>query len=347
MASLLTYDQVKYLVNMQDAVDSVEKTFEGFGKGTVLNPTKVTLDLGESGGWPPYEGFFNAMPAYIGYQDNAGIKWVGGLLGHRKEAKLPFICGMILLADPKLGIFRAVMDGKYITNLRTGAQTAISLKYLFKDKKSIRIGLFGAGQQGHTQTEAISKVFDIEELRVYDVYRPAAEKFAEDMKDAVKGKIIICDTVEEATDADALITVTQAHEPFLTAEMIKPGTVVFPMGSYKEVTDELILSCDEIIVDHMGQALHRGALKHLNEEGKIMPENISATIGELVNGEKEVKDLANKKILCLPIGMGCLDVALAYVAYERAKEQHIGFDFDFSGESYTTDMPEKMIQPLD
>ena len=64
-------------------------------------------------------------------------------------------------------------------------------------------------------------------------------------------------------------------------------------------------------------------------------------------GEKEVKDLANKKILCLPIGMGCLDVALAYVAYERAKEQHIGFDFDFSGESYTTDMPEKMIQPLD
>ena len=85
MAKLLTYDQVTHLVDMQDAVDSVEKTFEGFGKGTVLNPTKVTLDLGESGGWPPYEGFFNAMPAYIGYQDNAGIKWVGGLLGHRKQ----------------------------------------------------------------------------------------------------------------------------------------------------------------------------------------------------------------------------------------------------------------------
>ena len=267
MARLLTYDQVTHLVDMQDAVDSVEKTFAGFGKGTVLNPTKVTLDLGESGGWPPYEGFFNAMPAYIGYQDNAGIKWVGGLLGHRKAAGLPFICGMILLADPKLGVFRAVMDGKYITNLRTGPQTAVSLKYLFKGRKSIRIGLYGAGMQGHTQTEAISKVFDIEELRVYDIYRPAAEKFAEDMKDVVKGKIIVCDTVEAAADADALITVTQAHEPFLTAEMLKPGTVVFPMGSYKEVTDELILSCDDIVVDHMGQALHRGALKKLADEG--------------------------------------------------------------------------------
>lgn len=343
MAKLLTYDQITNLVNMQDAVNSVEKTFEGFGKGEVLNPTKVTLDLGESGGWPPYDGFFNAMPAYIGYQDNAGIKWVGGLLGHRKKAGLPFICGMIMLADPKLGVFRAVMDGKYITNIRTGAQTAISLKYLFKDRKSIRIGLYGAGVQGHTQTEAISKVFDIEELRVYDVYRPSAEKFAEDMKDVVKGKIIICDTVEEATNADALITVTQAHEPFLTAEMIKPGTVVFPMGSYKEVTDDLILSCDEIVVDHVGQALHRGALKELVKQGKLSEKDVSVTIGELVNGTKEVVDIASKKILCIPIGMGALDVALAYVAYERAKERHIGFDFDFSGESYAADMPEKLL----
>lgn len=343
MAKLLTYDQVKYLVDMQDAVNSVEKTFAGFGRGDVLNPTKVTLDLGESGGWPPYEGFFNAMPAYIGYQDNAGIKWVGGLLGHRKKAGLPFICGMIMLADPKLGIFRAVMDGKYITNIRTGAQTAISLKYLFKNKKSIRIGLYGAGVQGHTQTEAISKVFDIEELRVYDVYRPSAEKFAEDMKNVVKGKIIICDTVEEATHADALITVTQAHEPFLTADMIKPGTVVFPMGSYKEVTDDLILSCDEIVVDHKGQAVHRGALKELVEQGKIKEDSISKTIGELVNDTQEVQDIANKKVLCIPIGMGCMDVALAYVAYERAIERHIGFDFDFSGESYIADMPEKML----
>lgn len=343
MAKLLTYDQITNLVNMQDAVNSVEKTFEGYGKGEVLNPTKVTLDLGESGGWPPYDGFFNAMPAYIGYQDNAGIKWVGGLLGHRKKAGLPFICGMIMLADPKLGVFRAVMDGKYITNIRTGAQTAISLKYLFKDRKSIRIGLYGAGVQGHTQTEAISKVFDIEELRVYDVYRPSAEKFAEDMKDVVKGKIIICDTVEEATNADALITVTQAHEPFLTAEMIKPGTVVFPMGSYKEVTDDLILSCDEIVVDHVGQALHRGALKELVKQGKLTEEDVSVTIGELVNGTKEVVDIASKKILCIPIGMGALDVALAYVAYERAKERHIGFDFDFSGESYAADMPEKLL----
>lgn len=343
VARILTYDQVTHLVSMQDAVKSVEKTFEGFGNGTVLNPAKVTLDLGESGGWPPYEGFFNAMPAYIGYQDNAGIKWVGGLLGDRKKAGLPFICGMILLVDPKLGVFRAVMDGKHITNLRTGAQTAVALKYLFKGRKGISIGLFGAGVQGHTQTEAISKVFDIEELHVYDIYKPASEKFAKDMKEIVKGKIVVCDKPEDAANADALITVTQAHEPFLTADMHKPGTVVFPMGSYKEVTDELILACDDIVVDHMGQALHRGSLHALAEAGKITPESVTATIGELVNGKEEITDIAKKKVLCLPIGMGCLDVALAYVVYKRSEERHIGFEFDFSGESFAADMPEKLV----
>jgi len=311
--------------------------------GTVINPTKVTLDLGEKAEWPPYEGFFNAMPAYIGYQDNAGIKWVGGLSGYRKKAGLPFICGMIMLADPRLGVFRAVMDGKYITNIRTGAQTAVSLKYLFKGQKSIRIGLFGAGVQGHTQTEAISKVLDIEELRVYDVYRPAAEKFAEDMKEFVKGKIIICDSPNDATDADAVITITPSHDTFVFKDMIKPGTVVFPMGSYHEVDDELILSCDDIVVDHIGQALHRGALLELVKQGKITEENITCTIGELVNGSREIKDIKNKRVLCVPIGTGAMDVALAYIAYERAKERHIGFEFDFSGESYASEMPEVQL----
>lgn len=343
MAKLLSYDQIRYLVNMQDAVDTTELTFAGYGRGDVLNPTKVTLDLGESGGWPPYEGFFNAMPAYIGFQDNAGIKWVGGIGGHRRDAGLPFICGMILLADPQLGIFRAVLDGKYITNLRTGAQTAIALKYLRKGQKTIRVGLCGAGAQGHTQTEAISKVFDIEELRVYDINRAAAERLKNNMKDIVKGDIVICDSPAEAAKADALITVTYAHEAFVTADMIQPGTIVLPLGSYKEVTDELILSCDDIVVDHVGQALHRGALSALAAQGKLSEASLSATIGDLVNGNKEIKDVDKKKILCIPIGMGALDVALAYVAYERAKERHIGVEFDFSGESYKADMPEVQL----
>lgn len=333
MTKVFTIDEVESVINMKDVVESVDRTFKGLGEGTVINPTKVTLDLGENAPYPPYEGFFNAMPAYIGYQDVAGIKWVGGILGERKKAGLPFISGMILLANPRLGTFKAVMDGAYITNLRTGAQTAVALKHIFKNRKSLNIGLYGAGMQGHTQTEAIAEVFDIGKLYVYDVYKPSAEKFKADMAGTVKGEIILCDDPKTPTeDVDAVITVTQAKDGFLKAEWIKPGTVVLPMGSYKETEDEVILQSDAIVVDHVGQALHRGALKTLADEGKLTPDSITTTIGDLALGSYDLGDVSDKRILCLPIGTGAMDVAIAQIAYERMTAKGMGVDFNITGE---------------
>ena len=118
---LLSQQDIISLITMKDVIESVDKTFQGLGDGTVLNPTKVLLNLGETAPWPPYEGYMNAMPAYVGWCDTAGLKWAGGFLGERKKAGLPYITSMILLLDPHLGEFRAVMDGAFITNMRTGA----------------------------------------------------------------------------------------------------------------------------------------------------------------------------------------------------------------------------------
>lgn len=332
MTKVFNIDEVKSLITMKDVVESVDRTFRGLAEGTVINPTKVTLDLGESASYPPYDGFFNAMPAYIGYQDYAGIKWVGGILGERKKAGLPFICGMILLADPHLGKFLAVMDGAYITNLRTGAQTAVSLKHIFKDRKNIKLGLYGCGMQGHTQTLAISEVFDIEEMRVYDAYPPAAEKFKVDMKDVVKGDIIICKDARDACQGDAVITVTQAKDGFLKPDWVKPGTVLFPMGSYHEVDDEVILQADNIVVDHVGQALHRGALHALVEQGRMSEKDITTTIGELALGTADLGDVSDRRIVCIPIGTGAMDVAVAGIVYERGIARGMGVDFNITGE---------------
>lgn len=332
MTKVFSIDEVKSLINMDDVIASVDRTFKGLADGTVINPTKVTLDLGESAPYPPYDGFFNAMPAYIGYEDYAGIKWVGGILGERKKAGLPFICGMILLANPRLGKFLAVMDGAYITNLRTGAQTAVTLRHIFKGRKSIKIGLYGCGMQGHTQTLAISRVFDIEELRIYDSYAPAAERFKEDMKDVVKGDIMICNDAKDACRGDAVITVTQARDGFIKEDWVQPGTVLFPMGSYKEVDDEVIVKADGIVVDHIGQALHRGALHALVEQGKLSKQDITTTIGELALGTADLGEISNKRIVCIPIGTGAMDVAVAGIVYERALAKGMGTDFNITGE---------------
>lgn len=325
---LLSRSEVKSLMTMKEVVDIAEKTFKGFGEGTTINPTKVGLDLGETAEYPPYEGFMNAMPAYVGWLDTAGIKWAGGFLGERKKLGLPYITSLILLIDPRVGNFRAVMDGEWITSMRTGAQTAVSLKYLHKGP-SIRLGLYGAGGQGHTQTEAIAAVFDIEEVRVFDINGESALRYAENMKDIVKGKVTVVDNPRDAAWGDAIVCVTQSKEKFLKNEWITRGTNVFPMGSYQEVDDDFILSADRVIVDHVGQCLHRGALKGLVEAGKFRESDIDATIGEVVAGKKPGRLSKDDRVLCIPIGTGAMDIAVATVILERAKEKGMGGSFDF------------------
>jgi len=315
------------VITMKDVVEIVDKTYIGFGEDKVINPTKVGLDLGETAAWPPYKGFMNAMPAYVGWLDSAGIKWAGGFLDNAKVG-LPYITGMILLINPKTGQFKAVMDGAEITNMRTGAQAAVALKYLH-NKKSIKIGLYGAGMQGHYQTMAIAQLFDIEELKIYDIRREASEKFAEDMKNIVPGNIIIVDSPEEAANGDAVICVTQSKDKFVKNSWVKPGTILFTMGSYQECDDDFILSADEIIVDHIGQCLHRGALKELNEKGEITKDSIYATIGEVAAGKKRGRTSDKDRILCIPIGTGAMDVAVATIVYQRAVKEGLGGKFEF------------------
>ena len=123
--------------------------------------------------------------------------------------------------------------------------------------------------------------------------------------------------------------VTQSKDKFVKNEWVKPGTIVFPMGSYQEVDDEFILGADRVVVDHIGQCLHRGALKELVEAGKFAEKDIDATIGEVVAGKKQGRVSASDRILCIPIGTGAMDVAVASVVLERAKAKGLGSTFDF------------------
>lgn len=329
MARLLGQSDVDQLITMKDVVEILDKTYKAMGEGTVVNPAKGTLDLGESGPYPPYSADINSMPAYVGWVDTAGIKWAGGWMDNPAQG-LPYVSAIIVLVNPRNGIFTGVMDGTLITNLRTGAQTAVALKYLFPEKKSLSLGLFGAGVQGRTQTQAISELFAIEELRVYDIHPEAARKFASDMEDIVSGKITLCGSAEEAAEGDAVITVTHGKDGFFQKEWFTPGTVLFPMGSYKECQDDALLAADAIVVDHVEQCLHRGALKDLAEQGRIDAKNITATLGELAAGHKTVTASSGKRVLCIPIGTGAADVAVAAVVLQRAEERAVGRTFDFA-----------------
>lgn len=329
MARLLCQSQIEKMITMHDVVEIIDKTYKGMGEGTVINPTKGTLDLGESSPYPPYHADINSMPAYVGWVDTAGIKWAGGWMDNPKQG-LPYVSAIIVLVNPRNGVFTGVLDGTLITNMRTGAQTAVALKYLYPGQRSLTVGLFGAGVQGRTQIAAISEVFNIDELKIYDVMPEAAKLFAKEMANKVAGKITICTQPQEAAQGNAVITVTHAKDGFFKKSWFEPGTVLFPMGSYKECDDEALLAADFIVVDHVAQCFHRGALKDLAEAGKVSQENITATLGELAVGARHIYTSSSSRILCVPIGTGAMDVAVASVVLQKAEKEGVGETFDFA-----------------
>jgi alanine dehydrogenase len=242
---------------------------------------------------------------------------------------LPFISGMILLIDPRTGQFLAVMDGVLVTALRTGAQSAVPLKWLHGGP-AIRLGLCGAGVQARAQTRAIAELFAIEALTVYDVRREAADAFAREMAPVVKGVIVVAASAEAAADNQVVICATQSKTKFLKEAWVKPGTTVIPMGSYQECEDDLLLRADKIIVDHVEQCLHRGALHDVAAAGKIAERHLHATIGDMVAGKKSGRTTPAERIICIPLGIGAHDIAVATVAYRRALERGLGGKFSFA-----------------
>lgn len=326
---LLNENEVRSLVTMKDVVEACEKTFLGMGTDKVVNPTKVNLDLGIDGKWPGFNASMNAMPAYVGWQNIAGIKWIGGWYENPSRG-LPFLSAMILLAEAETGRFLAAMEGKLITDMRTGAQSAVAYKN-FSGKKEILMGLYGAGVQGRTQATAFAEVCDIKELRVFDIYPEAAEKFKADMEALLPGKIRICATQKEAAvDCDVVVSVSHGKDKYIKDEWVKQGAAVFPMGSNTEASNELLLRADKIIVDHIGQTLHRGALSDVVSRGLLGEKDIYATIGEVVAGKKKGFENPQQRIVCIPIGTGAMDITTAAVVYKRAKGKGIGTEFAFT-----------------
>ena len=320
---------VASVLTMRDTLDACEVAFRDWGAGEVVCPTKITLELGEDAEWPPYRNGLNAMPAYIHSMKSAGIKCVGGSLNNPSWG-LPYIIALILLFDPETGVFKAILDGEQITNYRTGAQAAVAARHIWPGRE-IDLGIYGTGAQGRTQLMAFAEAFDIRRVRVYDIDASAAERYAREMGAACGVEIeTMRDPERVAAESEIIVSVTHSREKFLKKEWVAPGKLVMPMGSFTECEDDLLLSADRVYVDSIGQTLHRGALKSVVDQGRFGEPNIAATIGEVVCGKVDGRIKPDERVVCIPIGTGAMDVAVATTVYRKALEKGMGQSFVFN-----------------
>ena len=319
---LVGQSQVEEFLTMAEALEAVENAFRLKALGKAIMPPKLYLNL------PEYRGDFRAMPAYI--DGNAGVKWVS-VYPDNSKYNLPSIIAIVILNDPKTSFPLAIMDGVSITKIRTGAAGGTAVKYLAR-RDSSTIGMIGAGVQARAQLQAINIVLpNIEEVKVFDLFKDASAKYAAEMEAKLNLNIRSVETVEAAASADIVVTTTPSRKPIVRKEYIKPGTHINAIGADAKGKQELeidLLLKAKVVTDEMEQASHSGEINVAISEGRIKVEDIYGTLGEIIANTKKGRENNEEITIFDSTGLAIQDIICAKLVYEKAQREKIStFDF--------------------
>src|SRR4051812_3600081 len=285
-------EKVRRLLRIDELISAMRTVLAEFSAGKWQQPLRGVL--AQNG------GFFGVMPAS---GESMGIKMVTFYPGN---TELPTHMAVIALFDPKTGEPLALMDGRYITEMRTAAGSAVATHALARrDAKGLT--LLGAGVQAHAHLEVLPHVRQFEEVRVWNHHPEKAKRFAED-----RG-IKAMELEAAVRDADVVVTATSAREPILKGEWLKPGAHVNAVGAsrpdWRELDDAAMRNV--VIVDS-----YEGAQK---ESGDVILSRATpfAELGEILGGTKRVETGATT--IFKSLGMAVEDVATAKLVYDAAR----------------------------
>jgi ornithine cyclodeaminase/alanine dehydrogenase-like protein (mu-crystallin family) len=293
-------------VTWDEVVDVLDDAFAQKARGQVQNPPKPAVH-------PRPDAFINAMPAYLAGSDRAGIKWVAGYEGNRAQG-LPYIYGVFILTDAGTGRPLALMDGGWITEMRTAGASGVVLRHVPDQPKTLAI--VGAGVQGRRHLELVLAMRpDIEEVRVHDRGRGSAAALVEMAGD--RRKVVAASAEHTIEGADLVVTVvTTAIEPRLTAEDSADDALLLPVD-YDDALGSIAANAAAFYaVDDLPQ--YR-SLSDLHFAGFREPD---AELAEVVGGTVPVPKSGRRMFLNMGIAMD--DVAFGAFLYDRANEGGVG-----------------------
>jgi len=269
------------------------------------------------------------MPAYIGRA--AGVKWVS-VYPNNHRYNLPTVLAMIILCDSDCGYPLAIMDGTYITEIRTGAAGGVAVKYLARGDSSV-IGMIGAGRQAETQLLAIREVLPkIKEVKIFDLQKDTSLRYAERMETELNINIRPVETIESAAEADIVVTTTPSRKPIVKKQYIRPGTHINAIGADapgKQELESVLLASAKVVVDDIEQASHSGESNVPLSQRLLKVEDIYGTLGEVTANMKKGRENNEEITIFDSTGLAIQDIVCAKFVYENAKEREVPI-FDFS-----------------
>lgn len=317
---ILTQKEIKKILPLKKidiVINAVQKAFSDYGQNKIQMPAKLYLYFKE------FNGDLRIMPSFSETLKLAGTKIVNVHPDNYKK-RLKSIMAVIVLNDARTGLPLTLMDGTYITALRTGAASAVATKYLAR-KEAKSLGVIGAGSQAITQILAIAQVRKLSEILVYDINEEAIknlEKILANEKIKIKKA-----SLKETAQKDILVTITPAKKPIIKKEWILPGTHINAIGADavgKEELDPQILKKAKIIVDDWAQASHSGEINVPLKKGILKKKDVYAYLSEIICGKK-IGRKNNKEITIFDsTGLAVQDLYTANIVYNLAKKKKLG-----------------------
>ncbi len=324
MALILTRQDVMTVLNMKDCINVVEQAFLESNKGTAVLPLRTAI--------APDGGISLYMPAFLKKMGALACKVVTVYKDNPTKHNLPTTIGKVLLQNPESGEVICIMDGGYLTAVRTGAASGVATKHLARDDKNQVAGIFGAGVQAQMQLVAMCEVRNISKAIVYDISDEAVNSFIRDLSKKLDIEIIQAKNADDVLVADIICTATSSPTPIFDGTKVKLGTHINGIGSHTPNARELdtaIVKRSKFIGDSKEACLKEAGdfIIPLNV-GDIDESHFYADLGEIVAGDKQAGKSNSEITIFKSNGLAIQDAATAKLVNNRAIEAGVGQNID-------------------
>ena len=280
------------------------------------------------------KGHFNVLRGYVKPLGVAGVKVVSDFVENYRHG-LPSEMALLNLFDPETGMPLAVIDATALTDMRTGAMTAIGAKHLAR-KGSKVLGHIGARGTSYWNVRLLDRLFGFDEIRVHSRRPESRGAFAERLAHDLGKPVRATEDWESCVrGADIVVEASRlpAPAPLLKTEWIRPGAFVVPYGTMSAVELSLTDIMDKIVVDDWGQCrkgLPFGALRQHVDTDRLTEETLHAELGQIVAGVKPGRERDDETILFWHRGLSTSDIALGHALLAKAKRDGLGQTLRFA-----------------
>ncbi len=300
------------LVSRRDAFEAVEAVFAAAAAGAARNFSVVREAIGHGDALYGFKSGFDRSRLVLGVK--SGGYWPGnsdrGLARHQSA---------VFLFDADTGQLKAVVAGNYLTAIRTGAASAVSIARLARKDARV-LGIVGAGHQAPFQLRAAAEQRDFERVVAWSPHRRTLPELAKVAQEACLPFEAVGAAEDIAVRADVIVTITSSFAPLLKADWIRPGTHLACMGTDtrgKQEVEPALLAAAAVFTDEVGQSVTIGEAQHAVAE-RLIAEEAIVPLGAVIGGAHPGRSSDEEITLFDGTGVGLQDLAVADIALRRS-----------------------------